>query len=165
MKYLKFSVLATFLMVAILSLGSCTDDDNGASAPSPAFEQELRKLFPNATSIDWEQKGAYYVADCRADGRERRVWLDAGANWVMTETELNSTNDLLPAVYTAFQNSTYSNWVVEDVTLLEYPNEPSPEFVIDVEQGNREVALYFSEFGGLLHEKDVTKDDTHWPRI
>lgn len=113
----------------------------------------------------WEQKGVYYVADCQADGREKEVWFDANANWLMTETELNSINNLPPAVLTAFMESSYNNWVVDDVVILEYPNEPSTEFVVTVEQGKK-VDLYFSEGGGLLHEKDVTNgDDTHWPRV
>lgn len=82
----------------------------------------------------------------------------------MTETELNSINNLPPAVLTAFMESSYSNWVVDDVAILEYPNEPYTEFVVTVEQGKK-IDLYFSEGGGLLHEKDVTNsDDTHWPR-
>ena len=155
MKFLKFSLLTAVLLSVVFAFSSCGDDDDtGYLPPSQAIQDALKKLYPNATAIKWEQKGVYYVADCQAD-----------ANWLMTETELNSINNLPPAVLTAFMESSYSNWVVDDVAILEYPNEPSTEFVVTVEQGKK-VDLYFSEGGGLLHEKDVTNgDDTHWPRV
>ena len=166
MKFLKFSFLPAVLLSVVFAFSSCGDDDDtGYLPPSQAIQDALKKLYPNATAIKWEQKGVYYVADCQADGREKEVWFDANANWLMTETELNSINNLPPAVLTAFMESSYNNWVVDDVVILEYPNEPSTEFVVTVEQGKK-VDLYFSEGGGLLHEKDVTNgDDTHWPRI
>lgn len=165
MKRMKFIWPALCLIVAVFGFSSCSSDDGGGSAPSPTFQSALMKLYPNATDIDWKQKGSYYVADCRADYREKEVWFDLNAQWVMTETELETVNNLLPAVLTAFMESNYYKWVVEEIDLLEYPNEPTPEFVIEVKNGNQEVDLYFSDNGGLLHEKDVTDgDDTHWPR-
>lgn len=165
MKNLKYVFLTVCLMLGAFALGSCGSDDDGSSAPTPAFQEALMKLYPGATNVDWEQKGLYYVAECWVNNTEKHVWFDANTNWVMTETELNSINDLLPPVLTAFMESEYANWVVEDVDALEYPNEPTPEFVVGVEQGKQEVDLYFSEEGGLIHVKDVSNgDDTHWPR-
>ena len=84
-------------------------------------------------------------------------------NWVMTENELDSIDQLVPAVYTGFRNSNYSSWVVTDVFVLTYPQHPT-ESVIQVKQGNLRFALYFSQEGGLLHERDITNgDDTNWP--
>ena len=111
----------------------------------------------------WEMKGEYYVADCWVTGDELDVWFDANANWVMTENELDSIDQLVPAVYTGFRNSNYSSWVVTDVFVLTYPQHPT-ESVIQVKQGNLRFALYFSQEGGLLHERDITNgDDTNWP--
>ena len=166
MKELKFTLLALCLSMTTFVFYSCDSDNGGSSAPSAAFQAALMKLYPGAVNIDWEQKGTYYVADCRADGREKQVWFDANADWVMTETELETINNLPPAVLTAFMESNYANWVVDDIDMLEYPNEPTPEFVVEVKNGKQQVNLYFSEGGGLLHEKNVTNgDDTHWPRI
>ena len=165
MKNLKLTFLAVCLALAAFAFGACSSDDHGSSAPSAAFQSALMKLYPNATHIDWEQKGTYYVADCRADYRDKKVWFDANANWVMTETDLENINNLVPAVLTAFMESHYAKWTVDDVDMLEYPNEPTPEFVVEVKNGDQEVNLYFSAEGGLLHEKNVTNgDDTHWPR-
>lgn len=166
MKNLKFTLLAVCLGMMTLVFHSCDSDDSGSSAPSAAFQTALMKLYPNAVNIDWKQKGTYYVADCRTDSREREVWFDANANWVMTETELETINNLPPAVLTAFMESNYARWITEDIDMLEYPAEPTPEFVVEVKNGNQEVDLYFSSEGGLLHEKNVMNgDDTHWPRV
>ena len=75
----------------------------------------------------------------------------------------DSIDQLVPAVYTGFRNSNYSSWVVTDVFVLMYPQH-STESVIQVKQGNLKFALYFSQEGGLLHERDITDgDDTNWP--
>lgn len=125
--------------------------------------QALKQLYPNAQNVEWEMKGDYYVADCWVTGDELDVWFDANANWVMTENELDSIDQLVPAVYTGFRNSNYSSWVVTDVFVLTYPQHPT-ESVIQVKQGNLRFALYFSQEGGLLHERDITNgDDTNWP--
>ena len=66
----------------------------------------------------------------------------------------DSIDQLVPAVYTGFRNSNYSSWVVTDVFVLTYPQHPT-ESVIQVKQGNLRFALYFSQEGGLLHERDT----------
>ena len=108
-------------------------------------------------------KDEYYVADCWVADDELEVWFDGNANWVMTENELESIDSLVPAVYTAFNNTKYSSWVVTDVYVLVYPQNPT-ESVIQVKQGSRRYSLVFSQDGGLLHEKDISNgDDTIWP--
>lgn len=166
MKKMKFYLLGAVLMLSTLALGSCGDDDDDTYLPpNQEIVNTFKKLYPNATNVEWKQKGVYYIADCWADGREKTVWFDANANWLMTETDIDSINNLPPAVYTAFTEGEYGNWVVDDVDILEYPIK-SPEYVVEVEQKNpkSEIQLFYSEDGGLLHKKDVTNtDDTIWP--
>ena len=72
-------------------------------------------------------------------------------------------DQLVPAVYTAFMDSKYNAWVVTDVYVLTFPQNPM-ESVIQVKQGSQRYALYFLQEGGLLHEKDISNgDDTNWP--
>lgn len=164
MKFLKLSFLTTALLSVVFAFSSCDDDDDTKHfQPTQAFQDALKKSCPNAIDVEWEKKKEYIVADCQADGKEKNVWFDDAANWLMTETEVNSVNELLPDVFTAFTESDYSKWEVDDVAILEYPKEPFTEFVITVEQGVK-INLYFSEDGGLLHQKEVSSDDdTQWP--
>lgn len=160
----KFGAWAVVLMMTALSFSACSDDDDDpALVPPNNITEALKQLYPAAQNIEWEMKGDYYVADCWVTGDELDVWFDANANWVMTENELDSIEQLVPAVYTAFQNSDYSAWVVTDVYVLTYPQNMT-ESVIQVKLGSQRYSLYFSQEGGLLHKKDISNgDDTNWP--
>ena len=159
----KFGAWAVVLMLTAFSFSACDDNDDETYNPPANITAALKQLYPNAQNVEWEMKGDYYVADCWVTGDELDVWFDANANWVMTENELDSIDQLVPAVYTGFRNSNYSSWVVTDVFVLTYPQHPT-ESVIQVKQGNLRFALYFSQEGGLLHERDITNgDDTNWP--
>lgn len=161
----KFGAWAIMMMVVAFTFGACDDDDNDEKAyvPPSNIVEALKQLYPNSQNVEWEMKASYYVADCWVSGDELDVWFDANANWVMTENELESIDGLLPAVYTAFIESNYSTWVVTDVFVLTYPQVPS-QAVIQVKLGNQRHALYYSQDGGLLRDKDISNgDDTNWP--
>lgn len=161
----KFGAWAIMMMVVAFTFGACDDDDNDEKAyvPPSNIVEALKQLYPNSQNVEWEMKGSYYVADCWVSGDELDVWFDANANWVMTENELESIDELVPAVYTAFIESNYSTWVVTDVFVLTYPQVPS-QAVIQVKLGSQRHALYYSQDGGLLRDKDISNgDDTNWP--
>ena len=131
----KFGAWAVVLMLTAFSFSACDDNDDETYNPPANITEALKQLYPNAQNVEWE----------------------------MTENELDSIDQLVPAVYTGFRNSNYSSWVVTDVFVLTYPQHPT-ESVIQVKQGNLRFALYFSQEGGLLHERDITNgDDTNWP--
>lgn len=161
----KFSAWAVVLIMTAFSFSACDDDDSvdDTYIPPANIVEALKQVYPAAQNIEWEMKGGYYVAECWVTGDELDVWFDANANWVMTENELNSLAQVVPAVYTAFRDSKYSSWVVTDVYVLVFPLNPM-ESVIQVKQGDQRFALYFSQEGGLLHEKNISNgDDTNWP--
>lgn len=161
----KFGAWAVMLMLAAFSFSACDDDDDNDDTlvPPSNIVVALKQLYPGAQNVEWKMKGVYYVADCWVTGDELDVWFDANANWVMTESELNSIDQLVPAVYTAFIDSQYSAWLVTDVYALTYPQNLS-ESVIQVKLGSQRYALYFTQNGGLVHEKDISNgDDTNWP--
>ena len=162
----KFGTWAIMLFVVAFSISACDDDDNDQTYIPPSnISEALKQLYPAAQNIEWEMQGLYYVADCWVSGDELDVWFDANANWVMTENQLDSIDELVPAVQTTFLNSNYSSWVVTDVYVLTFPQTPT-ESVIQVKQGGMRHALYFSQEGGLLHDKDISNgDDTNWPPV
>ena len=155
--------MLAMMFIAALAFSACSDDDDNDHISVPqAISQALKTKYPAATHIEWKQKGAYYVADCRMDGKEMDVWYNTQAEWQLTETELLWEN-LPGAVQTTFNNSEYATWQREDIDMLEYPLQPL-QFVIEVEKGNMEYQLFYSEDGNLMETRDVTgKDDTHWP--
>ncbi|WP_455587068.1 PepSY-like domain-containing protein [Bacteroides sp.] len=159
----KFCVWTVMLMATMFSLGSCNNEDN-YMPPNSDIIVALKQLYPGVEDIEWSQKGVYYVADCRVDGDELDVWFDANANWIMTEMEIYR-EQLPDAVNTAYEESIYNDWVIDNLTKLTFPHK-SEEFVFEVQSGAQERALYYSAYGGLLREKDITNaDDTHWPDV
>lgn len=161
----KLGEWAVIWMMTAFVFGACGDneDNNQTYIPPSNIVEALKQVYPGAQNIEWEMKGSYYVADCWVSGDELEVWFDGSANWVMTENELNSIDQLVPAVYTAFITSNYASWVVTEVGVLTFPQHLT-ESVIQVKQGDIRHALYYLQEGGLLHDKDITNgDDTNWP--
>ena len=160
MKTLRFILPAIFSM-SLITFTSCSDDDDNM-IPSTPFQEALKLKYPNASAVEWEKKQVYTVADCWVDNKDVDVWFDDNASWLMTETELLSTD--LPEVITkALAQTEYANWRIDDVDLLEYPSSPKV-YVIEVEEGKQEWDLYYSEQGEFLNKKDVSAiDNEHWP--
>lgn len=147
--------MLVMMFVAALAFSACNDDNNNDGITVPdTISKALKDKYPAATNIRWEQKGTYYVADCRMDGKEMDVWYDANATWQLTEVEI-FWNDLPASVQTGFNGSEYATWKREDIDLLEYPLQPI-QYVIEVEQNDTEYQLFFSEDGNLIQERDVT---------
>ena len=70
------------------------------SATSPTtFHIALKKIYPHATNVSWSQQGNYYVASFTQNGFEKEVWMNGNAQWVMTNTDLQTTDQLTPNVY------------------------------------------------------------------
>lgn len=137
--------------------------DADAPVQTNSFTTALLELYPNATRIEWEREGVYYVADCYIGNYEADVWFDAQAVWQMTELDIAYT-DLPQAVITALAASEYSSWKIDDLDKLVYA-DGEVLYVVEVESGAKEYNLFFTEEGVLKEAKDVSNiDDTNWPK-
>ena len=149
----KLSVLA-LAMCGMLAFTSCDDDDNNY-LPDQTITKAFDEKYPNAGKVEWETKGGYEVAEFHVSGNETEAWFDNKGNWVMTKTESNF--GLLPeAVRTSLKDSEYKDWKSTDFDKLERSNAATV-YVIEVEQGEQEFDLYYTEDGILL--KAVPDDD------
>lgn len=54
------------------------------------IQTAFQTLYPQATDVEWEQMAGCYVAEFIADGQEIDVWFNKQAEWVMTETDVES---------------------------------------------------------------------------
>lgn len=147
---LKMYFLGLALGAFSLTLQSC-DDDNDSIPVSDELRQALADKHGDAQRVEWETRGGYYVADFNEDNYEKEAWFDANGTWQMTETDIPGLAALPAAVRTAFESSRYATWRVDDIDKLER-NGLEPVYVIEVEQGNQEVDLYYSEGGLLIKE-------------
>ena len=157
MKLEKYFLLLA-LGVFAFALQSCDDDDNDGISVPAELSNALAKEHPNAQRIEWETKGAYYVADFHEDNFEKEAWFTKDGVWQMTETDLRYA-DLPAPVRSSYESSTYYNvWKVEDVDKLER-KEMAVVYIIEVE---KEMDLYYSEDGVLLREvPDRDGNDDH----
>ena len=58
----KFGAWAVVLMLAALSFGACSDeDDDPAFNPPSNITEALKQLYPAAQNIEWEMKDVYLV--------------------------------------------------------------------------------------------------------
>ena len=73
MKLEKYFLLLA-LGVFAFALQSCDDDDNDGISVPAELSNALAKEHPNAQRIEWETKGAYYVADFHEDNFEKEAW-------------------------------------------------------------------------------------------
>jgi len=155
--------MMTMMLMAGLALGaaSCDDDDNDIKVPE-SFEKALLAKYPNAKRVEWEQKGAYKVADFMDAGMDLDVWFDRDARWVMTETDYTPAQyGMVPAaVMDAFKASGYSTWTVDDISM--YERADATFYVYDLEKkGETDMDMYILPTGEITKvaaEADVYPD-------
>lgn len=153
--------LSSMLAGAFCLFSACDDDDKSGYLPDDGTIKALSDKYPDARNVSWETKGDYAVADFITGSQEAEAWFDAQGNWMMTETDI--PYEALPApVKTAFQQK-YKGWKVDDVDKLER-SDAGTVYVIEAEQGETDVDLYYTAEGQLI--KEVMDDDnagTHEP--
>lgn len=128
------------------------------SAISPTtFQTALKKMYPLAINVSWNQQGNDYIASFIQNGFEKKVWMDSNARWLMTNTDLQSTDQLSPSVYNNFTLSQYAMWTVTNVNLIELPRRAAL-YVITVNQDNSSTTnqLFYAQDGRLLRTKDIS---------
>lgn len=150
----KLSVLALALC-GLFAFISCDDDDN--YQPDQTVTKAFDEKYPGVGKVEWETKSGYEVADFHLSGNDAEAWFDNKGNWVMTKTEINF--GLLPEnVRTELKKSIYADWKYTDYDKLERSNAATV-YVIEAEQGEKEVDLYYTEDGVLIKVVNDSDDD------
>lgn len=145
------------IALAVTFLQSCDEnDDNGLGNVSEATRAAFVIKYPSAQQVEWEVRNSYRVADFKQEGKDISAWFDNAGDWYMTETDIPF--DLLPdAVKSAFRQSEYQSWKIDDVDMIER-KEMETVYVVEIEQGQDEMDLYYSHDGILI--KSVTDTDS-----
>lgn len=151
----KLSVLA-LAVCGLLAFTGCDDDDNNY-VPEQTITKAFDEKYPNAGRVEWETKTGYQVADFKLNGNDTEAWFDASGKWLLTKTEIpfGQLPELVRTNLKAPENI-YNNWKIEDTDKLERP-DAATIYIIEVEQGENEAELYYTEDGILF--KIVTDKD------
>ncbi len=151
MEKIRFSFLTSLLLLISISLFA---DDNLPAKMGAA----LKKMYPNATNVEWEQMADCYVAEFIKDNQEIDVWFNNKVEWLMTETDVESLEKVPTPVASAFMNSTMAEMRLKDVRIITFPSKPTV-IIIETEQYNsdEEFQYFYAPDGTLLQSLNVTE--------
>lgn len=157
----KSFLLTILFTCGILFFISCDNDDN--YTPEDVVVNAFKSKYPNAKKVEWETKSGYKVADFRFNSKDTEAWFSTTGEWVMTETDI-AYNELPQAVQATFKASAYADWRVDDVDKLERSSTETI-YIIEVEQGNTDIDLYYAEDGTFIKEINDDGNTPHQPLV
>lgn len=157
------NIIMALLACCTLSFTSCDDDDN-RFAPESVITKAFDTKYPDAKRVSWENKGGYAKAEFILGSYEADAWFDEMGNWLMTETDIPAS-DLPKIVIEGLKLTEYANWRIDDVDKVER-FEAGCLFIVELEKGDIEVDLHFSENGILLKvDLDGKGDHEYLPEL
>lgn len=158
MKKWKWIGMAMACAVGMVAFTSCDDDDNDDYARVPdAVTAAFSHQYGNPGYVEWDsERGGYYVAEFRKDGRDHEAWYTQAGLWAKTEVDYGrSLADLPQAVQSGYAATAYAldAWTVDDIDEIQRPDYETV-YKIEVEKrGQADHDLYF-DLGGTLY-RDV----------
>lgn len=158
MKKWKWIGMAMACAVGMVVFTSCDDDDNDDYVRVPdAVTAAFSHQYGNPGYVEWDsERGGYYVAEFRKDGRDHEAWYTQAGLWAMTEVDYGrSLADLPQAVQSGYAATAYAldAWTVDDIDEIQRPDYETV-YKIEVEKrGQADHDLYF-DLGGTLY-RDV----------
>ena len=158
MKKWKWIGMAMACAVGMVAFTSCDDDDNDDYARVPdAVTAAFSHQYGNPGYVEWDsERGGYYVAEFRKDGRDHEAWYTQAGLWAMTEVDYGrSLADLPKAVQSGYAATAYAldAWTVDDIDEIQRLDYETV-YKIEVEKrGQADHDLYF-DLGGTLY-RDV----------
>ena len=143
----------------------CVDEGFGENMPvDVVVRPEDWYIFPDSDASQISGivtssifKGVHYEMVVETNGFEKEVWMNGNAQWVMTNTDLQTTDQLTPNVYNDFTLSPYAMWTATNVNLIEFPKRTTL-YVITVNLNNSSATkqLFYTLNGRLLQTRDVS---------
>ena len=136
MQKFNFSLLAGLLL--LISASVCAEN-------TPEKVQEtFKKMYPKVTTVEWMHKSDYHIAGFVSDSHEMNAWFGNNAQWIMTETNVESLEDVPAPVAKAF---------------MQTETPPIQIRYIKIINSDREIQLFYAPDGKLLQSLDVSGSD------
>lgn len=152
MKKFKINLLGSILLLISVSVHA----DN-----TPEKVQEVfRKMYPKVANVEWEHKNDYHIAGFVSDNHEMNVWFGNNAQWIMTETNVGSLEDVPAPIAKAFMQTETPPIRIRYIKIITFPKIPTV-VIIDIEEYNsdKEIQLFYAPDGKLLQSLDVSGGD------
>lgn len=146
-------ILGLMAICAGAALASCSNDDDDidpSDVPS-SVKTEFSQMFPGATGLEWEKYGPYYVASFYQSVNECDAWFESDGDWLMTETDYDDSVASLPLLMqSAFGETAYANWFVDDVTLYVKPAESFCQIEVEA-PGQPDTSIFIDNAGMVMN--------------
>lgn len=157
MKKWKWIGMAMACAVGMVAFTSCDDDNDDYARVPDAVTAAFSHQYGNPGYVEWDsERGGYYVAEFRKDGRDHEAWYTQAGLWAMTEVDYGrSLADLPQAVQSGYAATAHAldAWTVDDIDEIQRPDYETV-YKIEVEKrGQADHDLYF-DLGGTLY-RDV----------
>ena len=153
MKKLLFLTSLASMFCLVSFFASCSEDENGGGSGN--VPQSVLEAFRNQygeTRASWSVENGYAIAEFQNNGKETTAWYTlADARWGMTETEIPYAS-LPKAVLSAIEASAYAQWRPDETADMLERNGAETLYVVEMEDKETEVDLYFTEDGVLVNE-------------
>lgn len=152
----------------VLLLTSCLAIE---ALPPQTYHNALRQRYPQATDITWRQMGNDYVATFQLNDFLTHTWLTPNGQWLMTDTDLQTADQLPPTVYNYFTMSSYAEWNLADVHRIELATPDSIDslcrksaqidpiryvLVVNYDNSTETYQLFYTPDGVLVRTRDVS---------
>lgn len=150
MKKFKFSLVAALLlMISVFPVSAGNSPEK--------VQQNFKKMYPEVTGVGWLRKSDYHIAEFTCDNHEKCVWFSDDGQWIMTETDVESLEEVPDAVAKAFSERETPPFEVNDIRIITFPKMPTV-IIIEIEEYNsdKEYQLFYAPDGTLLQTYDVT---------
>lgn len=149
MKKFNFSILTAILL--LISGAACA-----GNLPVDVLEA-FQKLYPQVANAEWSRKSDYHVATFILNSHETNVWFGKNARWIMTETNVESLDNVPGPVAKAFMKGETPPLQIRYIKVITFPKMPTV-VIIDIKEYNsdKETQLFYAPDGTLLQSYDVS---------
>ena len=133
MKKFNFSLLAGLLL--LISASICAEN-------TPEKVQEtFKKMYPKVTTVEWMHKSDYHIAGFVSDSHEMNAWFGNNAQWIMTETNVESLEDVPAPVAKAFMQTETPPIQIRYIKIIQLFYAPDGKLLqsLDVSGGDGEI--------------------------
>lgn len=136
-----------FFSVSTLSFGQKYSSKNIPQQVTQSFSEKYPDLYPYKWKYS-KKKGTFYAKFIN-NGQKNKAYYRPDGQWIRTEKDIKRYQ-LPQTVLSGISKTPYALWHIDDVEEHETP-EHNLLYVVEMEQGRKEVYLYLLPDGSLIN--------------
>ena len=121
------------MSIAFFTTGIIAQAKGNKEIPQKVMTAFLSK-YPSAHLKNWKINSEGYAAEFVLDKKKYFAHFSPNADWQKTETKINWTWKLPPAVKKALYHSDYASWYVNEIREIQTPGEHLYTYAVHVNE-------------------------------